>query len=631
MHSQGFLHHFAHDFDRTFEIEALTWTHVQLKRNGIQFFLAMYRQVSALGQVLADQAINVFVAAALPRAVRVTEVDRHTGSLGDLGVLCHFPALVVGHALAHRQRHVIEGGAEALHCRGRRRVVHLHQHQVATSALHQRTYRRGVSLTLNKVAFPMPRHQSVFNFRRAQVNTDHLWNLPAPIHTAKAWSTCRLALAQTKDQLLAQLTDGQGIDRVVDRLATDVGISKTGYVHTAQLAGNLLGRQTLAQHMDHQFKALTTWQQLSHGPTSLAADLHPLLSHAGRVAASCISIAAHLSADRRRGSVDQAGNPAQAEALGMTNLNGGTLFNAEFGIRHRAAPYRKGQVLHSVFAAALFTPASLDNLTVSHHYTQAWQALKRWPHGFHLLLSQYIDNPMSERGQSGINKHFRDIHEKLYRQRENKGIARLRAAFDQFIEINWPNAIQTHRLTRISLSSDERPLITQKEAQRLLDCREPRIHSLIAQGKITLHKFKGKAYFNREEIESLARLYQDNWSMEQAVIETELSRYQLKQLLDAGLVKALQRADSQNRDWLICKRSWQRMIRNFKKFATDDAKPKGKSLSGIQKQGFTISETLNLILNHKVTYRFTPEPSKPYSLKQLSDFRSKKTSSQEIS
>ncbi|MCK5529764.1 MAG: helix-turn-helix domain-containing protein [Halopseudomonas aestusnigri] len=281
-------------------------------------------------------------------------------------------------------------------------------------------------------------------------------------------------------------------------------------------------------------------------------------------------------------------------------------------------------MLHSVFAAALFTPASLDNLTVSHHYTQAWQALKRWPHGFHLLLSQYIDNPMSERGQSGINKHFRDIHEKLYRQRENKGIARLRAAFDQFIEINWPNAIQTHRLTRISLSSDERPLITQKEAQRLLDCREPRIHSLIAQGKITLHKFKGKAYFNREEIESLARLYQDNWSMEQAVIETELSRYQLKQLLDAGLVKALQRADSQNRDWLICKRSWQRMIRNFKKFATDDAKPKGKSLSGIQKQGFTISETLNLILNHKVTYRFTPEPSKPYSLKQLSDFRSKK-------
>ena len=315
-------------------------------------------------------------------------------------------------------------------------------------------------------------------------------------------------------------------------------------------------------------------------------------------------------------------NPPKSIPAVLRRLN----FAEALSLIHFIAHYQ-----YRLFHKTLFTPASLDNLTVSHHYTQAWQALKRWPHGFHLLLSQYIDNPMSERGQSGINKHFRDIHEKLYRQRENKGIARLRAAFDQFIEINWPNAIQTHRLTRISLSSDERPLITQKEAQHLLNCREPRIHSLIAQGKITPHKFKGKAYFNREEVGALARLYQDNWSMEQAVIETELSRYQLKQLLDAGLVKALQRADSQNRDWLICKRSWQRMIRNFKKFATDDAKPKGKSLSGIQKQGFTISETLNLILNHKVTYRFTPEPSKPYSLKQLSDFRSKKTSSQEIS
>lgn len=278
---------------------------------------------------------------------------------------------------------------------------------------------------------------------------------------------------------------------------------------------------------------------------------------------------------------------------------------------------------YRLFHKALFTPASLDNLTVSHHYTQAWQALKRWPHGFHLLLSQYIDNPMSERGQSGINKHFRDIHEKLHRQRENQGIARLRAAFDQFIDINWPNAIQTHRFTRISLSSDERPLINQKEAQRLLDCREPRIRSLIAQGKITPHNFKGKAYFNREEVGALAKLYQENWSMEQAVIETELSRYQLKQLLDAGLVKALQRADPQNRDWLICKRSWQRMIRNFKMSATNDVTPKGKSLSGLQKQGFMITDVFIMLASSELGYTVKISASKPLSFKQLGNYRIK--------
>jgi hypothetical protein len=36
----------------------------------------------------------------------------------------------------------------------------------------------------------------------------------------------------------------------------------------------------------------------------------------------------------------------------LTELNGGALFDAEFGIGHGATPYRKGQVLHSVFAAA---------------------------------------------------------------------------------------------------------------------------------------------------------------------------------------------------------------------------------------------------------------------------------------
>ncbi|WP_205894273.1 AIPR family protein, partial [Pseudomonas gregormendelii] len=41
-----------------------------------------------------------------------------------------------------------------------------------------------------------------------------------------------------------------------------------------------------------------------------------------------------------------------AEALDMTDLNGGAFFDAEFVIGHGAAPYRKGQVLHSVFAAA---------------------------------------------------------------------------------------------------------------------------------------------------------------------------------------------------------------------------------------------------------------------------------------
>jgi hypothetical protein len=47
--------------------------------------------------------------------------------------------------------------------------------------------------------------------------------------------------------------------------------------------------------------------------------------------------------------------------LRTPNLNGGTFCNTEFVIRHGAAPYRKGQVLHSVFAAALYKPQEVCN------------------------------------------------------------------------------------------------------------------------------------------------------------------------------------------------------------------------------------------------------------------------------
>lgn len=261
----------------------------------------------------------------------------------------------------------------------------------------------------------------------------------------------------------------------------------------------------------------------------------------------------------------------------MPTIHNGLSFAEALSIINFLAQYQ-----YRLFNRTHFSTASLDSLTVSHYYTPAWQALKRWPNGFHLLLGQYIDNPMSTHGKSGINKHFRYIHEKLHRQRENKGIARLRAAYDQFIEINWPNAIQTSRLTRISLSSEEHSLISLKEVQCLLDCRAPRINSLISQGKITLHKFKDQAYFNREEIESLAKLYESNWSMEQAIAETD---------------------------------------KKVQMTSTTSTLLQGKTLSGIQKQGLAISNLFNLIKARQIYYNFTPSLDKPISFKQLTNFK----------
>jgi len=109
---------------------------------------------------------------------------------------------------------------------------------------------------------------------------------------------------------------------------------RLGYGHAAQLAGNLLGRQRLTQHVGHQFEALAARHKLALGATNLAPNVHLLLGAAGRVSTTTASIALQLSADGSRATCQfRRADAAQAEALSLTELNDGALFDAEFGNR----------------------------------------------------------------------------------------------------------------------------------------------------------------------------------------------------------------------------------------------------------------------------------------------------------
>ena len=55
---------------------------MDFSRPGIEVFLIKDGEVGALGQVLAQQAVGVLIAASLPRAMRISKVDLHAGSLG---------------------------------------------------------------------------------------------------------------------------------------------------------------------------------------------------------------------------------------------------------------------------------------------------------------------------------------------------------------------------------------------------------------------------------------------------------------------------------------------------------------------------------------------------------------------
>src|SRR6476620_5209814 len=58
-----------------FKLQGLTWSFVELTSHFVQIGLRMHRQVGAFRKVLSQQTIGVLIRAALPRALRVAEVD----------------------------------------------------------------------------------------------------------------------------------------------------------------------------------------------------------------------------------------------------------------------------------------------------------------------------------------------------------------------------------------------------------------------------------------------------------------------------------------------------------------------------------------------------------------------------
>lgn len=105
--------------------------------------------------------------------------------------------------------------------------------------------------------------------------------------------------------------------------------------------------------MDDQLEQLVAGHQLLPRPAGHAAFTHRSLGMLGGVLALGAAVTADLATDRRGAAVEHSGNGPLAHAAQQTDLDVGALFNAEFVVRHgNTVP--TGQVLHSVFATALY-------------------------------------------------------------------------------------------------------------------------------------------------------------------------------------------------------------------------------------------------------------------------------------
>lgn len=269
-----------------------------------------------------------------------------------------------------------------------------------------------------------------------------------------------------------------------------------------------------------------------------------------------------------------------------------------------------------------FKPAGMQNNELAQNYQTTWESLQEWPDSFYALLAQYVDKPMSKKGLGGLTKHFRDLYQRLHRQQENQGIARIKTEFDRYVEQYWPGVLEAERISRIQLTSTTRNIISKKETANILGSRLPRVDRLVLQGRLTQVVFKGKAHYQRDQVMELAGEFSANWTMNEACEALEITRYQLKQLLDAGVIPVLQKPDDINRDWIINKAQClsmtselQSKARNFESFSDT------VSMAGIQRQGYSIVRLILAMQSGELEYCASQKDGVCASLKQFTAFK----------
>lgn len=268
-----------------------------------------------------------------------------------------------------------------------------------------------------------------------------------------------------------------------------------------------------------------------------------------------------------------------------------------------------------------FQPRSITNIELAQYYQYVWVMLENWPYAYYKFLHQYLDHPMSKRGIGGVNKHFRDLYESLHRQRENKGIARIKVEFDQYIEMYWPSVLESKRITRIQLTTLVRNIVSKKEAAKILNCHPDRVDKLVQQQKLTPSVFEGKKHYSREQVEGLAIQISSNWTIDEACNALQLTRYQLKQLLDAGILHSFQRPNALNRDWIVDKTKCQELIQSLGQKARKNSPPSGAlSISSMQRRGYSIVRLVLAMQAGQIEFGQCQDINHPLSCKQFTDF-----------
>src|ERR1022692_4308634 len=87
-----------------FKLQGLAWSLVELTCHFVQIGLRVHRQVGSLGKVLSQQTIGVLVGTALPRTLRIAEVNVDVGRQRKSSMIRKLLAPVPGQRLIQLTR-----------------------------------------------------------------------------------------------------------------------------------------------------------------------------------------------------------------------------------------------------------------------------------------------------------------------------------------------------------------------------------------------------------------------------------------------------------------------------------------------------------------------------------------------
>src|SRR3954464_10054667 len=219
--------------------ERLARSAVEGGGHGREVLRAVPAQVGPLREVLPQEPVGVLVRAALPRGMRVTEVDLQTRLDPQPRVLRHLRPLVPGQRapqllrqardrardrIAHRLRAVPGQRRPVLLARCRAVARHrrqVEQYREPRRALDERAD-RGTPQPEDEVALPVARHRPVLRLRRPLADQD----LGRDEGLAPSTGACprhpqRPSGAQAGGQLAAQRAATLDVERLVDGLVAD--------------------------------------------------------------------------------------------------------------------------------------------------------------------------------------------------------------------------------------------------------------------------------------------------------------------------------------------------------------------------------------------------------------------------